>query len=143
MDGALITPQDVSRDLLEALYEDAGVPTERDVDGDLVVTEPVRFLALPQPAGGYVHLLAFARPAADTTTEGALRFVNAWNDRYAMVRAAVGSEGELVFDHCVWIEGGTPAANVLAATRAFGHILRGGLGDEASPDADAPLARPS
>ncbi|MGM0576638.1 MAG: YbjN domain-containing protein [Myxococcota bacterium] len=140
MHAGFITPQDVSTDLLAALYEDAGMETERDPDGDLLVCGHLRFLALPQPAGGYVHLLAFARPSGRFDAEHLAGFVNAWNDRYAMVRAALGRKGELVFDHCLWIEGGTTAANVLAATRAFEHILVQGLGEASSAGVVAPLS---
>jgi len=103
---ALVTPENVSKEVLRAMFEGAYMETLLDSSGDLIVRDVYNIWVMPSPGGTHIRLMAPFRAADDADPEAKLRFVNAVNQQLIMMCAYVGQEGALFFEHYISLEGG-------------------------------------
>ena len=115
----VLLPEDISPASLQALYNDAGLQTEIDSDGDLVVSKGVTCYAIPTQHRDHIILLAFLGTKDDADRDQKLAFANLVNNQLATVRARVNQKQRVVFDYHIPVEGGITGDAIVAATRFF------------------------
>ncbi|GAB4223363.1 MAG: hypothetical protein Kow0062_23300 [Acidobacteriota bacterium] len=129
MGEQMVSSENLSRDLLQSLFDAAFMETEIDEEGDLFVREQgVGCFALIPESRKHIQLMGFATPNEDASDAARLEFVNAVNRRYVVVRAYTNQHGRVVFDTFIPVEGGISARSVVLATKRFlsipGEALR-------------------
>ncbi len=115
----LFFPDDVSNETLQPLYDQAGLETRIDGDGDLAVTRGVTCYAIPTPERARILLLTFVGIKQDVSRIEKLEFCNRVNNQIAAVRAHVNSKENVVFDSHIPIDGGVAGNAIAAATKFF------------------------
>jgi hypothetical protein len=118
MSEELITPENLSKELLKSVLDAALMDAYFDQDGDLTVKEHVTCYVYPSERRDRIRFLAQFRfkPSAGRTER--LECVNHINDEYIVVRASVGSNDRLRFTYDLPTGGGiTPKALVLTLKR--------------------------
>jgi len=119
MSDDLVTPDNLSKELLKSLFDSAFLETSWDDEGDLRVKDRIRCFALPSENKDRIRLLAIFGFKDGATPAQRLECVNNINREYIMVRAAIGSNGVLRFDHDIYVKGGVTKKNVVLATKRF------------------------
>ena len=115
----VLMPEDISLEPLQALYDSAGLQTQIDSDGDLVVTSGVTCYAIPTQHRDRIMLLAFLGTKDDVGRVQKLEFANRVNNQLSTVRARVSQKDRVVFDYHIPIEGGITGEAIVAATQFF------------------------
>ncbi len=115
----LIFPQDVSVELLKAMFDAAYTHTEIDSDGDLYVKEEIGCYVLPNKNGTFIQLVALFRSQDNSSIDARLAFVNRVNDEMIIVRGYMRKNGGFAFDYYLPIEGGTTKRNAVQSTKFF------------------------
>lgn len=115
----ILQPDDISVECLQSLYDEAGLQTNIDSDGDLSVTVGVTCYAIPAEHRDRILLLAFVGIREDVSHEQKVEFANRVNNQVSTVRARVTNKGSVMFDYHIPIEGGITGAAIVAATRFF------------------------
>jgi hypothetical protein len=115
----MFRPEDLTNDALQTIYEQAGLETDYDSEGDLVVTRGVTCYAIPTPDRARILLLSFVGIKDGVERDDKLEFANRVNNQIAAVRAHVNAKGAVVFDSPIPIEGGIAADAIVAATQFF------------------------
>ena len=118
-DTAVLMPEDLSLEPLQVLYEQAGLETSVDSDGDLVVSRGVTCYVIPTQQKERILLLTFVGMKDGVEPQQKLAFANHVNNEISTVRAHVNRKGAVVFDYHIPVEGGTTADAIVAATRFF------------------------
>lgn len=118
-DSELLPSAALTTDRLRQLFDEAGLDTRVDDDGDLVVTRGVTCYVLPAEHGEQIMLLTYAgiKDSADRSQK--LEFCNRVNNEISRVRAHVNRKEKVVMDYHIPVEGGVTAAAVVAATEFF------------------------
>jgi hypothetical protein len=114
-----LLPDDLGPELLQELYDDAGLQTHVDSDGDLIVTSGVSCYAIPTRQRDRVLLLAFLGTKEGVGRELKIEFANRVNNDLAAVRARVNQSDRVVFDYHIPVEGGITGEAIVAATTFF------------------------
>lgn len=123
MDQDLITPENVSKEMLKAIFDDALIETSFDSDGDLRVREDISCFVLPK--NDRIRLLSVFGFKPNVSMQKRLEFVNRINSEYIIIRATVGSRNDtLFFDYDISIKGGITKKALVLATRRFLSIPR-------------------
>jgi hypothetical protein len=123
MDQDLITPENVSKEMLKAIFDDAMLETSFDSDGDLRVREDISCFVLPKT--DRIRLLSVFGFKPNVSLQKRLEFVNRINSEYIIIRATVGSRNDtLFFDYDISIKGGITKKALVLATRRFLSIPR-------------------
>jgi hypothetical protein len=119
MPDELITPDNLSKELMYEILDAAYMEPKYDEDGDLQVKDRCTCIVMPSDAKDRIRLLTVFGFKPETPREARLEFVNKVNSDYALVRAAVGaSDDTLYFDYYIPTAGGiTKKAFVLALKR--------------------------
>lgn len=119
MTDELITPDNLSKELLKSVLDTAFMETSYDSDGDLKVKDRVNCLVLPNmERKDRVQLNAFFGFKAGTSELQRLQAVNRINTEYIIVKTVVGKNDTLRFTWDIPIAGGiTKKAFVLALKR--------------------------
>lgn len=115
----VLLPEDISLEPLQALYDSAGLETQIDSDGDLVVTSGVTCYAIPTQHRDRIMLLAFLGTKDDANRDQKLEFANRVNNQLSTVRARVNQKERVVFDYHIPVEGGITGDAIVAATQFF------------------------
>ena len=123
----LITPENLSKDLLQELFQQAYLDVSRDEDGDLVVRDEYRCFVFPDADKRYIHFMSLFRGGAEATLEAKLAYVNRVNDEVVIVRACVTDAGGICFDYYVPVHGGITRAAVALMLRRFFATVRTAL----------------
>jgi len=118
MSEELITPEDLSKELLKSIFDAAFMDASYDEDGDLRVKEQVTCYVYPSERRDRIRLLAqFAFKSSVSQLER-LECANRINDEYIIVKAAVGQNDRLRFIYDIPTAGGiTKKALVLTLKR--------------------------
>lgn len=127
MSEELITPENLSKELLKAVLDASYTDAEIDSDGDVWVRDACGCLVVPN--GGSVQLLAYYRLKPETDRVSRLECANQINDRYIVVRAAVTDADRLVFDYTVPVAGGITKKAFVLALRRFCSITAQAVAD--------------
>lgn len=119
MADELITPDNLSKELLKSVLDTAFMDTSYDGDGDLVVKEGPRCFVFPdKERKNRVNLMVAFGFEPETSELQRLQAVNKINREYLIVRAFVTSRDTLHFTWDIPIDGGiTKKAFVLAVKR--------------------------
>jgi len=119
MTDELITPENLSKEMLKSVLDSAFMETSYDSDGDLKVRDRVNCFVLPnEERKDRVQLLALFGFKPEATELQRLQGVNRINAEYIIVRAVVGKNDLLRFTWDIPIAGGiTKKAFVLAVKR--------------------------
>jgi hypothetical protein len=117
----IITPENVTKELLKAICDAAYMETSVDADGDVVVRDGgIRGYLILSSHHRHIRIMA-----QFSVTEGAnkfevLEFLNRVNDEYVLVRCALINNGKGVrFDHYVCLPGGVRPANLVQTIKRF------------------------
>lgn len=122
MTGELITPDNVSKELLKSILDDALFETSYDSDGDIKVEEDISFWVLPSKEQGRIKLLANFGFLPDCPREERLEVVNKINRQYIVVKATAGDNDLLRFEYDILIAGGITKKAFLLAVKRFASI---------------------
>ena len=122
MSDDLITPENVSKELLYSVLDAAMMDVSYDKDGDIRVKEGVICFVLPNEENkDRIKFLTIFGLKPGVSELERLRAVNQMNDGYIMVRACTPKEDVLVFDYFLTLGGGvTKKAFVMALKRFCG-----------------------
>jgi hypothetical protein len=133
MTDELITPDNLSKELLKSVLDTALMDTSYDKDGDLKVRDSVVCFVLPnKDRKDRVLLQAIFGFKPEATELARLQAVNRINTEYAMVKAFTGPNNILAFTWDIPIAGGiTPKAFGMAVKR-FCNIPQAAIRDCAS-----------
>ena len=115
----LVTPDNLSRELLAEVFEAAYLDVSYDSDGDLVVRDGFRIFVLPAKHKRWIKLWALFRSKEGAGHLAKLQFANRVNDELVIVRAAVNGSGGFSFEHYIHVDGGISRKNIVMATKMF------------------------
>ena len=115
----LITSDNLSKEFLKSIFDEALMETSFDTEGELQVREHLHCLVLPSDSKDRIRLLAVFAFEPQVSQLKRLEFVNQVNSEFIMIRATVGTQHDtLFFDHDILVtEGITKKALVLATKR--------------------------
>jgi len=120
MSGELVTPDNATTELLLEIYEQAFMEVSADEEGNGIrLLEEVRARAFLNDASDRIQIGALYGIKEDAQRIDRLELANRINDRFAVVRAAIDDDGDLLFDYCIVIRGGVTKKAVVQATRLF------------------------
>jgi len=120
MTQELITPENLSKEFLKAVFDEASMKTSFDPAGDLQVSETLNCLILPSDSKDRLRLLAIFTFEPQVSHQQRLAFVNQVNSEFIMIRASVGAKNDLLFfDHDLLVEGGITKNALVLATKRF------------------------
>jgi hypothetical protein len=119
MTEELITPENLSKELLKSILDTAFMETYYDSEGDLKVKEAVNCFVFPNlERKDRVRLIAVFGFKPEASELQRLQAVNRINAEFIIVRAVVGKNDTLQFNWDIPIAGGiTKKAFVLALKR--------------------------
>ena len=122
MSEDLITPENLSKELLKSVFDAAYMETSYDDDGDLRVKEDVRcWVLLPGEKRDRIHLLTIFGLKPEASRQQRLELANEINKEYVVVRAFINSSDSLSLTYDFLLEGGiTKKALVLGVKRFCG-----------------------
>ncbi len=122
MSEELITPENLSKELLKSVFDAAFMEAFYDQDGDLTVKEHVTCYVYPSEKRDRIRFLAqFAfKPAAGRTER--LECVNHINDEYILVKASVGANDRLRFTYDMPTAGGITGKALVLTLKRFCSI---------------------
>jgi hypothetical protein len=115
----VLLPEDISREPLQTLYDNAGLRTQVDSDGDLLVSSGVTCYVIPTQQRDRILLLAFLGTKDDVDRDQKIEFANRVNNQVSTVRARVNEKERVVFDYHIPVDGGITGAAIVEATQFF------------------------
>ena len=115
----MLRPEDLSDQLLEAIFEPTDLETRRDDDGDLVVTRGVSCYVMPTAENERIMLMTFVGMKEGVDRAEKLEFVNRVNNDMSVVRGHVNERESVVFDYHIPVRGGISGEAIVEATRFF------------------------
>lgn len=126
----LITPQNLSSELLKAAFESAYMDARVDEDGDLRVKDICNVIVRPDlERRNQIRLLSLFRFKDDSTRTQRLECVNNINSEFIMVCASVTDNGLLVFRHDLMIDGGLTTKALVLGVKRFASIPHSAVAD--------------
>jgi len=118
----LITPENVTKELLKSVFDDAFMETSYDDDGDLRVKEDCSCFVMIRK--DRIRLLSVWGFKSSVSEQQKLEFVNRVNSEYIIVRATAGTKNILFFDYDIPLAGGIPKRTLVLTTKRFLSIPR-------------------
>lgn len=118
----LITPDNVSNELLLSLFDAAFMETRVDDDGDIQVLDQCGCWVVPSKEKKRIRLFTFFRFSPSATELQQLTCANEINKSYVIVKTAVGKGGRLTFEHDLSLEGGVTRKAVVLLVKRFCSI---------------------
>ena len=116
----LVTPDNVSVDMLRDLYEAAYMDVTLDEEhGVLRIREELAARAHLSESKERIQLLAVYGVKEEAQRIERLELVNRINENYVLIRAGIDDDGDLWFDYCILVKGGLTKKAIVQATRAF------------------------
>jgi len=121
----LITPENLSKELLKSILDAAYMDTSLDNDGDLIVRESINCWIIPNAERkDKIELLSMFGFEPSSPRLQRLEFVNKVNSEFAFVKAIVQSEETLHFQYDIMIAGGITKKAFVLAVKRFCSIPR-------------------
>jgi hypothetical protein len=127
MPEEIVHPNDISKEMLQSVYENAYMETSFDADGDLKVKETYSAYILPQADGKRIRLMCQFRTNPKSSAQDRINFANKINDKLILIRAYVLENGIVGFDYYIVVEGGTTKRNIIMTTKLFHTLLDGAI----------------
>jgi len=107
MQDEMITPDNLSKELLKSVFEAAYMDVSYDKDGDVKVKEKVTCFVFPNEKWkDRITLCAIFGFKPNATPTQRLECANRINSEYAIIRAVVGKNDTLRFTYDILLEGG-------------------------------------
>lgn len=131
MTDDLITPDNVSKELLLSLFDAAFMEASLDDDGDVVVRDECMCIVVPSKEKKKIRLLTIFRFSPSTTEVQQLAAVNEINKGYVIVKATVGKGGRLFLEYDLALDGGVTRKAVVLLVKRFCSIPRAAIGEYA------------
>lgn len=122
MSEELITPENLSKELLKSVLDAAFMEAYFDQDGDLTVKEHVTCYLYPSQSRDRIRFMAQFKfkPGADLLER--LECVNHINEEYVVVRASVGANDRLRFTYDLPTAGGITRKALVLTLKRFCSI---------------------
>jgi hypothetical protein len=118
MSEQLVTPDNLSKELLESAFDSAFMDTSFDDDGDLRVCDGgIRCYVLVRK--DRIRLMSLFGSEEGASREDLLEFANRVNDEYVVIRASVTAKGTVCFDYDILVTGGVTTKAIVLATKRF------------------------
>lgn len=130
MTDTLLTPENVSKNVLQELFEDALMDVSIDQDGDLLVQEDVKCYVFLNESNDRIRLLTLFGISEQADHLRRLECVNAINREYVLVKAYLASEQTLAFEYDIYLKGGVTRKYVAWAVKRFCSIPRKAVSEE-------------
>ena len=116
----LVTPDNVSVEMLRDLYEAAYMDVTLDEEHGLIrIREELAARAHLSESKERIQLLAVYGLKEEAQRIDRLELVNRINENYVLIRAGIDDDGDLWFDYCILVKGGLTKKAIVQATRAF------------------------
>ncbi len=124
MNDELVTPENLSTDLLKTIFDAALMDNSYDEEGDLVVSsdQVKNCWVIPGDHKDRILLLAIFRFKPGVSRTQQLECANRINTEYAIVRAHVGKNDTLRFTYYITVNGGVTRKAVALAVKRFCSI---------------------
>jgi hypothetical protein len=119
MTNDLITPENLSKELLKSIYDSAFMKTSWDDDDDLRVTDQISCFVLPTEKNDRIQLLTLFGFKQNSSESQRLNCVNNINREYIIVVAVASANNILQFKHEIYVEGGITKKNLILTTKRF------------------------
>ena len=114
----LITTENLSKDLLENIYQDACMSTTFDDDGDLRVGDGgIKCYAFPKEK--HIKLMSIFGAEDGAQRAALVEFANQVNVEYIIVRVSISDKNSIFFETTIPVEGGITKKAVVLATKRF------------------------
>lgn len=125
MASDLITPENVSKEVLKSAFEAAFLDVSYDADGDLKVKDQVTCLVFlnEQKRDRIALMCQFAFKSSATPLQR-LECANNINREYVVVRAVVGKNGALRFEYDILLFDGITRKSLVLSLKRFCAIPR-------------------
>lgn len=137
MTDELITPENLSKEMLKSVLDAAFMETYYDSEGDLRVRDRVNCFVFPnQERKDRVQLIAVFGFKAGTSELQRLQAANRINAEYIIVRAVVGGNDTLRFTWDIPIAGGITKKAFVLALKRFCSIPHAAVADCANDVVD-------
>ncbi len=130
MSNELVTPDNVSKTVLQALFDDALMDVSIDQDGDLLIQEDIKCYVFLSEGNDRIRLLTLFGIAESADRLRCLECVNAINHEYILVKAYLASEKTLAFEYDLYLKGGVTKKYIAQAVKRFCSIPRKAISEE-------------
>ncbi len=118
MSNEIITPENLSKELLKSIFEAAFMETSIDAEGDLQVRDGIGCYVFARE--DRIRLMTLFRTKDGANRQELLEFANRVNDQYIIVRVTVAGKGTTIsFDYDIPVKGGITKQAVVLATKRF------------------------
>jgi len=117
----IITPDNVTKELIKSILEAAYMSVTIDKDGDLMVTEQIKCFVFPSKEKRVITLLTGFGFKSSASEADKLLLVNKINTEYLMVSCFYVGSG-LRFQHDICLDGGVNAKNIVMTLKRFCSI---------------------
>jgi hypothetical protein len=125
MTDELITPENLSKELLKSVLDAALMDTSYDDEGDIRVKENIGCWILPSTERkDRIKLLALFGFEPGASQLQRLECVNKINNEYIVVKAIVGQKDTLRFEYDILVAGGITKKAFVLAVKRFCSIPR-------------------
>ncbi len=121
MSEDLITPENLSKELLKSVFDTALMDVSYDRDGDLKVKDRVTCFVHPNDQKDKIRLVTYFGFKSEASQQQRLECANHINHEYIIVRAAVISD-VLKFDYDLPITGGITKKALILTFKRFCSI---------------------
>lgn len=130
MNADIVTPQDLSKDLLFKVFDDAYMDPVWDKDGDVQIRDRYSAYILPAADGREIMFLTVYGCSPGVEPEQKYQYVNSVNAEVKLIRAYVRKTGAIAFDFYICVEGGVTKAAIVRAAKRFFNCLDSALRQE-------------
>ncbi|MDZ7268380.1 MAG: YbjN domain-containing protein [candidate division KSB1 bacterium] len=117
MPNDLVTPENLSTELLKSMFDAAFMETSIDEDGDLQVRDGIGCYVFARE--DRIRLMTLFRSKEGASRQELLEFANRVNDEYVIVRVTISNKGTVSFDYDIPVKGGITKQAVVLATKRF------------------------
>jgi hypothetical protein len=128
MSEELITLENVSKDMLKAIFDAALMDTTLDSDGDILIKDRCRVYVLPDVERRRIRLLAQFGFVPSASEHAKLDCANRINSDYIIVRASVHGD-KLRFSYDVSLDGGITKKAMALLVKRFCSIPQEAVAD--------------
>jgi hypothetical protein len=121
----LITPENLSQELLKFVFNHAYIDVYVDKDDDLYIDEEVRcYILISDNKKDRIRLLSVFGFVPESVLLERLECANRINDEFTLIRAAVTANDTLTIDYDIYIRGGITRKNFIQTVKRFCSIPR-------------------
>jgi hypothetical protein len=116
----LVTPETLSIELLQEIYETALIEASMDEEKSFIrIKEEILARARIPENKERIQLGALYGIKEDAQRIDRLEYCNRVNDQFVMIRASITEAGDLYFDYDITVKGGVTKKQIAQATRLF------------------------